>query len=132
MLKHIAIRLKKAHHAGIAFSIKKASVINSALEKRDPALKNLTEALHSKGMEFTVDGCMLYWYQIEDSRPLSFYAALNEVECVFDSAWFESEKEKIRHLSGVRYYDASAGLAEGFDIKDQNRQIDYDLSSVAA
>jgi hypothetical protein len=132
MLKHIALRLKKAHHADIGFSLKNANIINASLEKRDPALKNLIEGLHSRGLEFVVDGCSLYWFQIEDDRPPSFYFELNEVECVFESAWFESHKEKIRHMAGIKYYDASAGLAENFDIKDQSRRIDYDLSSVAA
>lgn len=132
MLKHIAVRLQKAHHADIGFSQKNAKVINASLEKRDPALKNLTEGLHARGLEFVVDGCSLYWFQIEDDRPPSFYAALNEVECVFGSAWFEAEKDKIRHMSGTRYFDASAGLAEQFDIKDQRRRIDYDVSLVVA
>ncbi len=132
MLKHIAVRLKKAHHADIGFSLKSAQIINASLEKRDPALKNLTEGLHTRGLEFVVDGCLLYWFQIEDERPLSFYFALNEVECVFESAWFESQKDKIRHMSGIKYYDASAGLAEQFQIKDQLRRIDYDISKIAA
>lgn len=132
MLKHIAVRLQKPQHADIGFKIKNSTVINASLEKRDPALKNLTEGLHNKGLEFVVDGCALYWFQIEDQRPISFYAALNEVECVFESAWFEAEKEKIRHMSGIKYYDTSAGLADIFEIKDQARRIDYDVSSVAA
>ena len=132
MLKHIAVRLQKVHHAEIGFSLKQAKLVNAALEKRDPALKNLLEGLHRRGLEYTVDGCDLYWFQIDDERPLSFYAALNEVECVFDSDWFEAEKEKIRHMSGIRYFDASAGLADGFEIKDQKRAIDYDVSLVAA
>ncbi|TQV84018.1 hypothetical protein FKG94_04955 [Exilibacterium tricleocarpae] len=132
MLKHIAVRLQKVHHAEIGFSLKNAKLVNAALEKRDPALKNLLEGLNRNGLEYVVDGCDLYWFQIEDERPLSFYASLNEVECVFDSSWFETEKEKIRHLSGVRYFDASAGLADQFVIKDQQRAIDYDISLVAA
>ena len=132
MLKHIAVRLQKAHHGEIGFSLKNATIVNASLEKRDPALKNLVEGLNRKGLQYTVDGCDLYWFQIDDQRPLSFYAALNEVECVFESDWFEAEKEKIRHMSGIRYFDASAGLADHFVIKDQQRAIDYDVSSVAA
>ena len=132
MLKHIAVRLQKLHHAEIGFSAKQAKIINASLEKRDPALKNLIEGLHNKGLEYTVDGCGLYWFQIEDSRSLNFYAVLNEVEYIFESNWLEAEKDKIRHMSGIRYYDACIDLASQFVTKDQTRLINYDVSLVVA
>ncbi|GAB2190738.1 hypothetical protein [Sessilibacter sp. MAH2] len=131
MLKHIAVRLRKFHHGQLAFDLNNSTVINAAIEKRDPALKNLVEGLINRGLEYTVDGCDLYWFQIDDDHPISHYAPLNEVEVVFESDWFEQKKESFRHMSGLRYFDASAGLAEEFKIKDQSRKIGYQLDSAA-
>lgn len=131
MLKHVAVRLRKFHHGQLAFELNNATVINANIEKRDPALKNLIEGLIDKGMEYTVDGCNLFWFQIDDNHPLEHYEPMNEVEVVFDSEWFENKKESFRHMSGMRYFDASAGLAEQFDLKDQHRKIAYQLDSVA-
>ncbi len=131
MLKHIAVRLRRFHHGELAFEINNSKVVNANIEKRDPALKNLLEGLISRGMNYTVDGCDLYWFQVDDEHPISHYQPMNEVEIVFESDWFEAKKDSFRHMSGMRYFDASAGLADEFEIKDQNREIAYQLESAA-
>ncbi|BFM06437.1 hypothetical protein [Halioxenophilus aromaticivorans] len=131
MLKHIAVRLRKFHHGQLAFNINESTVVNANIEKRDPALKNLLEGFLNNGLEYTVDGCDLYWFQIDDEHPLSFYEPLNEVEVVFESEWFENKKDSFRHMAGMKYFDASAGLANQFTIKDQQRKIAYQLDSAA-
>jgi len=131
MLKHIAVRLRKFHHGQLAFEMNNSTVINANIEKRDPALKNLIEGLINHGMDYTVDGCDLYWFQIDDEFPVSHYQPMNEVEVVFESEWFEQKKESFRHMSGMKYFDASAGLAADFALKDQNRKIAYQLESAA-
>ncbi|GLS25261.1 hypothetical protein [Marinibactrum halimedae] len=131
MLKHVAVRLRRFHHGQVAFELNGARVVNSALDKRDPALKNLTEGLLNRNLEYTIDGCELYWFQIDDDKPVSYYEPMNEVEVVFESDWFEAKKDSFRHMSGMRYFDASAGLADEFAIKNQNRTIAYELKSAA-
>ncbi len=132
MLKHIALRLRKPHDARIAFTIRKTTIINSALEKRDPALRNLTEGLYANGLEFEVDDCRLYWFQIDDEKTVEFYLSFNEVECAFTSSWLEEQKARFRYMAGIKYYDASSGLAKIFDVKNQSRSIAYDTHIKAA
>lgn len=131
MLKHIAVRLRKFHHGQVGFELNNSTVVNANIEKRDPALRNLIEGLISRGLAYTVDDCDVYWFQIDDEHPLSHYQPLNEVEVVFESEWFEREKESFRHMSGMKYFDASAGLADQFELKDQKRKIAYQLESAA-
>lgn len=131
MLKHIAVRLRKFHHGQLAFELNNSTVVNANIEKRDPALKNLIEGLIDQGLAYSVDGCDLFWFQIEDDYPASHYAPFNEVEVVFESAWFEAQKDSFRHMSGMKYFDASAGLAKQFTLKNQQREIAYQLDSAA-
>lgn len=128
MLKHVAVRLRLSSDGEKAFKIQKSSVVNSVLEKRDPALRNIIEALIHKGLAYTVDGCDLFWFQVEDQRTPEYYEQMNEVEVVFSSEWFEKEKEKIRHYGGAKYYDACSDLVKGYMIKNQERKIRYSVS----
>ena len=124
--------MKSAYHGSTGFALQGATVINSELEKRDPALKNITEALHAKGLEYTVDGCALYWFQIEDPKGLEYYLTLNEVEVGFYSDWFEKEKSRIRGHAGNRYYDACEAIASSLTFRNQSRDIRYTLPQRAA
>ena len=132
MIKHIAVRLKSPHHGYAGFAVQKSTVLNSGLDKRDPALRNLTEALYDRGLAYDVDGCGLYWFQIEDAHSLEYYRNLNEVEVVFESSWYDAEKARIRGFSGHRYYDACAEMAKTWALGDQNRKISYQVPRKAA
>ena len=131
MEKYVAVRLRSQHHGQIGFSLQNANVINYALEKRDPALKNLAEALYEKGLEYSINGCNLYWFHIDDTREPSYYLNLREVEFAFTRKWFELEKARIRGYSGLQYIDACADIANNLTVKDQTRDISYELPSVA-
>lgn len=132
MIKHIAVRLKSPHHGYAGFTVQKSTVLNSGLDKRDPALKNITEALYDNALEYRVDGCSLFWFQVDDEHSLDYYLNMNEVEIAFDSAWYEKEKARIRGFSGHRYYDACAELAKQWTLKAQDREINYKLPQRAA
>lgn len=132
MKKHIAVRLKSYYHGETGFQYNGATVVNSALEKRDPALKNITEELHNQGLAFDIDGCSLYWFQIEDDKTCDFYNHFNEVEVVFESDWFDSQKARIRGMAGKMYYDACAEIARNVTLKDQSRPISYSLPTQVA
>ncbi len=131
MQKYVAVRLKSVHHGLTGFSIQDAKVINYSLEKRDPALKNIMESLLEIGLEFTIDGCAIYWFHIDDDRDLEFYRSLREVEFDFSTQWFEGKKAGIRGYSGMAYVDACAAIAKELVIKDQRRDIAYAIPSVA-
>lgn len=131
-MKHIAVRLKNISDSKIAFGYKethqhKRELIDSNIEKRDPALKNLVNELFERGLAYTVDDCSLYWLQINDDNSLEYYRGKNEVEIVFDSRWFEQHKARIRNYNGIQYVDACGALADQFSIKDQQREINYKI-----
>lgn len=125
--KIVAIRLKSIYHGKAGFGQQGAEVINAGLEKRDPALRNINEALLDHGLVYDIGGCGLYWFLIDDRRAVDYYHGLNEVEIAFDVDWFEAQKARIRGYSGVRYYDACAAIARAFSLKDQQRSISYTL-----
>jgi len=129
-LKKIAVRLKRYSDSEEAFrpNDKHAHarrLIDSNIEKRDPALRNLTDGLFERGLAPIVDGCRLYWFLVDDDNSIEYYLGKNEVECVFDAQWFEQQKKRIRYYQGIRYVDECAKLADQFLIKPQDRKIDY-------
>jgi hypothetical protein len=131
MKKIVAIRLRRREDGVIAFKENQhADIIFSAFDKRDNAIKNLQEELcYRRGMAFSVDGCDLFWYVIDDQRSVEYYTDFNEVECVLSADWVEAQKAKISGLSGFRYYDACAKWADDIVIKDQQRKIEYKLAA---
>jgi hypothetical protein len=128
----IAVRLKSFYHGNAGFEYQGAKVLNSGLEKRDPALRNITEALYDRGLNFDVDGCALHWFLIEDDHDVNHYLTLNEVEVAFEADWFEAEKSRIRGFTGARYFDACSDIAASWPLKDQSRQICYTLPNQRA
>jgi len=135
-LKHIAVRLKRFSDSEVAFRYHeshehKRHLVDANIEKRDPALRNFTEGLLENGLSHIVDGCRMYWFQIKDANPLEYYQQMNEVECVFDSDWFEEQKKRIRYYQGAQYVDQCIQLAKQFTIKNQERKIDYVIGKSA-
>lgn len=125
--KYIAVRLKSVYHGKAGFTQQGAVVLNSGLEKRDPALHNITEVLCDNGLAYKIDGCALHWFLIEDKQDVDYYLGLNEIEVAFERSWFETQKARIRGYSGMRYYDACAEIAKAWSLKDQQRSIGYSL-----
>ncbi len=135
MVKYVAVRLKRLSDGVYAFRSTdkfKRKIIDSNIEVRDPAVKNIAEGLYERGLKFYVDGCRLYWFMVDDKNSLEDYRYLNEVEHVFDGEWFEQEKKRIRTFRGNRYVEACIGLVKGVAIKHQNRRIEYDVARFRA
>lgn len=129
-LKIVAVRLRKISDAEIAFAPNEAhknqrKLVASRVERRDPALRNLVDGLEKNGMQYIVDGCALYWLQIDDQNSLEYYQRMNEVECVFSCEWFDQFKKNIRYFQGMQYVDECMRLANQFYVKNQLRKIDY-------
>lgn len=100
------------------------SIINYALEKRDPALRNLSDALFDSGLEHQINRQSLYWFLIDDDRQCRQLFELGPVEITFCAQWFADQKKRIRPLRGADYINACADIASQFSIKDQQRNID--------
>lgn len=132
--KYIAVRLTRMSDAEKAFGDygkwkNKRQLLTSRVDRRDPALRNLTEGLHKRGLQYIVDGCDLYWLQILDKNSLGYYLEKNEVECVFYCDWFDEFKRSIRYFQGKQYVDQCIALGEKFVLKDQHRKITYRLEN---
>ncbi len=123
--KYLLFRTRNLRDALWVMNHQASAVINSGMERRDPALRNLIEGMQQRGLEIEVDGCPLHVFLIEDNREPSYYQQFNEVEACFNADWFEEEKAKIRFLKGMAYHDATTGWSNQFPLKDQGRAIDY-------
>lgn len=111
--------------AKAAFRHQRAIIVDSSVEKKDPALKNLAEGLHDRGLAYGIDGCRIIWLVVEDNHEVNFYRQFNEVEIVFTQAWLEQRKALVRHLSGVDYCGTTIRWAEEFQLKPQDRALVY-------
>lgn len=121
--KYVAIRLKSIHHGEERFSAKGSTIVNSRMEKREPALKNITDALFDLGLDYEIDKHSLVWFLIDDDQAAEEHLCYVDIEIAFEASWYEAEKARIRGYTGIHYYDACVELAKGFTLKDQTRLI---------
>ncbi len=121
--KYIAVRLKSIHHGEDRFSASDCKIINSRMEKREPALKNITDALYDLGLDYEIDNHALFWFLIDDDQSVDNHRCYGDVEIAFEARWYDAEKARIRGYTGIHYYDACVELAKAFAVKDQTRLI---------
>ncbi len=121
--KYIAVRLKSIHHGEDRFSAEACSIVNSRMEKREPALKNITDALYDLGIEYEIDSHALFWFLIDDDQAVDEHLCYADIELAFEASWYDAEKARIRGYTGIHYYDACVELAKAFTLKDQTRLI---------
>lgn len=124
MQKYLALRAKKLNFAKKALSAVGCDVLNSNVERIEPALRNLAEGLHKKGMVYDIDGCGVFWVLVDDERSVESYQDFSAVECVFSEGWYREQAQKVRYLKGMAYCDATEAWAEGFELPSQQRVID--------
>ncbi|MGH1371509.1 MAG: hypothetical protein ACRBBW_05710 [Cellvibrionaceae bacterium] len=115
--KLLAVRAKNSADALSKLGAKGSRVIDYAMEKRDPALKNFALALLDQGLEFRQDKQLLYWTLIDDERTTQDIENWEFVELAITQSWFEEEKRKIRELKGIAYIDACTKLARASHTK---------------
>lgn len=126
----IAVRLRSVYHGKTGFEFRGASVIDYNVEKRDIALKNIHQSLLNQKLAAEVDGCQLYWFLIDSNdaqKDELYFLTFNEVELCLPVADLEVTKNAIRGLKGVAYLSACEEYANQFAVKDQGRNIRYDL-----
>ncbi len=121
--KYIAVRLKSIHHGEDRFSAEACTIVNSRMEKREPALKNITDALFDLGIEYEIDSHALFWFLIDDDQAVDELLCYADIELAFEASWYDAEKARIRGYTGIHYYDACVELAKAFTLKDQTRLI---------
>lgn len=110
--KYLAVRAASSTAAKDLLENDGAHVINYALEKRDPALRNVSESLLDLGMEYRINNQTIHWLLIEDELSVEDHLSKPYVEIAFSSNWFEKEKERIRQLRGIAYLDACLEIAQ--------------------
>ncbi len=88
------------------------TIDNYALEKRDPALRNLSATLFAKELSIHAKGEQLYSFLINSEQTSQALHQKEGIEVVFTCEWFELRKSAIRGLKGGDYIDACANLAE--------------------
>ena len=124
---YIAIRLKRLSDAVHGFNEHDTKVIDSNIERRSPALKNISQEFYDSGMEYEIDGHKLFWLHVEGPSDAEYFSKFNEVECVFDQSWFDGQQARIRSYAGMAYYDACAEIAKDLGKKPQDREIAYSI-----
>jgi len=122
--KLLAVRATSANAAADQLSQLGINVINYSMEKRDPALKNVADALLDLELEFRIENQSLHWVLVDDERQEAQLLECNFIELVLTCAWFDGEKQKIRRLRGRAYIDACTELARQLSLKDQTRTLE--------
>lgn len=117
-MKLLATRGKNAAEAASKLTARGVTVIDYSIDKRDPALRNFALALLDRGLEFRIEGQLVHWVLINDSRATTEIQQWKSIELAISQIWFDEEKRKIRELKGIAYIDACTKLAEHFDLKD--------------
>ena len=93
------------------------------MEKRDPALKNLGEALLDLGLEYKLGSQTLHWLHLKSDQSSAEILQHNAFELVICGRWFEQEKHRIRRLKGIDYIDGCAKIAASLPLKNQARTL---------
>ncbi|MYM62169.1 hypothetical protein [Pseudomaricurvus sp. HS19] len=115
----LGVRSSSAVQAREWLSGQGISIENYAIEKRDPALRNLAEALLDRGVEYRIEGRALEWFLVSSEQPSSELLLLPGVEVAFSVDWFESRKAHIRRLKGGDYIDACGAIADHLPLRQR-------------
>jgi len=123
----IAVRLQRSADARYGLSRHNTELLDSNIEKRNAALKNMISFWIDHGVEYQVDGCSLFWLEVEGPHSAEYFLHHNEVEFAFSAQWYKEQESGIRGRAGVAYYDACASIASAIPLKTQDRSINYSV-----
>jgi len=121
---YIAVRAQKLSDAKNALAAANVTVLNSLVDRIEPAIRNMAEGLHRLGVVYDIAGCGLYWLLIEGGDDLGHFYGFSAVECAFSAEWYQQQAAKVRYLKGIAYCDATEEWAGLFSLADQARKID--------
>jgi len=121
---YIAVRAQKLSDAKNALAAANITVLNSLVDRIEPAIRNMAEGLHRLGVVYDIAGCGVYWLLVEGGDDLERFYRFSAVECAFSAAWYQQQAAKVRYLKGIAYCDATEEWAGLFSLADQERKID--------
>ncbi len=116
-LIYLAVRAKSATTAKDFLESHGIQVENYAMEKRDPTLRNIHEALLDQGLEYRQNDNIIHWALINHDQPPARLLTYDMIEVAFEADWLETHKQSIRRLKGGDYLDACANIARQLQIK---------------
>jgi hypothetical protein len=126
MKKLLAVRLRYASDSAYAFRTRNnitTEIHSTSAEKLSPAIKNVSQALYDKGVEYFIDDCPVFWLIIENKLPLEDYFSVPEVEYACSYDWFHEQTKRIRNYAGLKYIEACDSLVKDYVIKPQDRKF---------
>lgn len=126
---YLAVRAQKLSDAKNALTAANIDVLNSNVDRIEPAIRNLAEGLHRRGVVYDIAGCGLFWLLVEGGDDIGRFSDFSAVECVFSAEWYQVQAAKVRYLKGMAYCDTTAEWAEQFPLADQTRVIDVQFLS---
>jgi len=121
---YIAVRAQKLSDAKNALAAANITVLNSLVDRIEPAIRNMAEGLHRLGVVYDIAGCGVYWLLVEGGDDLERFYRFSAVECAFSAAWYQQQAAKVRYLKGIAYCDATEQWAGLFSLADQKRNIE--------
>ena len=123
----IAVRLQRGADARYGLSRHNTELLDSNIDKRNAALKNMITFWVDHGVEYKIDGCSLFWLEVAGPHDAEYFLHHNEVEFAFSESWYKEQEASIRGRAGLAYYDACADIARAIPLKKQTRQIAYSI-----
>ena len=132
MKKYLAVRARNLFAAKSALTAEGIEVVKANVERTEPALRNLVEGLHQRGLVYDIDGLGVFWLLIDSPHEPDYFNGFSAVECVFSEHWLSQAAQKVRYLKGIAYCDATSAWADEFTLKDQSRSIAVSFASSAA
>lgn len=127
MIKYLAVRVRSYDDIKDFFQQHGLNVVQAGVARVEQVLSNLTEGLYDKGMERTVDGHELRWFLVSGDVAKDIEERWSMCELGIEKDWFDQFKSSIRHYTGVKYWDATYGLAGEWELKPQERNLRYSL-----
>ena len=124
MEKYLALRAQKLVDLKNALKAIDCDILNTQVERIEPALRNMAEGLHRRGMVYDIAGHGVFWVRVNDERSVESYSEYSAVECAFSVDWFKMQAQKVRYLRGIAYCDATEAWGDDFPLADQTRSID--------
>ncbi|TQV78073.1 hypothetical protein FKG94_13410 [Exilibacterium tricleocarpae] len=127
MKKFLAVRARTLFAAKSALISQGIEVVKANVERSEPALRNLVEGLHQRGLTYDIDGLGVFWLLVDSPHEPDYFTGFSAVECAFSELWLQQAAQKVRYLKGIAYCDATSAWADEFVIKDQSRSIEVNF-----
>ncbi|GLS27821.1 hypothetical protein [Marinibactrum halimedae] len=121
---YLCVRAQSLTIAKAALAEAGAVIIRSQVDKIQPALRNLSEALVDRGMAWRLGETSFYWLEVEHKViHLAQWLRFSCVELALDYQWLQTQLKLIRGLKGAAYVEAAYRWCKKFTLKSQSRPV---------